>query len=63
MTNDQTAEAETVGVPARDQLESGEHHIDALDSEGVPIRLCTKKHIPGTHPFTSDGANAEGDDQ
>ena len=45
------------------QLESGEHHIDALDSEGVPIRLCTKKHIPGTHPFTSDGANAEGDDQ
>jgi hypothetical protein len=45
------------------QLESGDHHIDALDSEGVPIRLCTKKHIPGTHPFTSDGANAEGDDQ
>ena len=45
------------------QLESGEHHIDALDSEGVPIRLCTKKHIPGTHPFTADGANAEGDDQ
>ena len=45
------------------QLESGEHHIDALDSEGVPIRLCTKKHIPGTHPFTSDGANAERDGQ
>ena len=45
------------------QLESGEHHIDALDSEGVPIRLCTKKHIQVTHPFTSDGANAEGDGQ
>jgi hypothetical protein len=45
------------------QLESGEHHIDALDSEGVPIRLRTKKHIPGTHFFTSDGANAERDGQ
>ena len=45
------------------QLESGKHHIDALDSEGVPIRLCAKKHIPGTHPFTSDGANAEEDGQ
>jgi hypothetical protein len=22
-----------------------------------------KKHIPATHPFTSDGANAEGDGQ
>ena len=45
------------------QLESGEHHIDALDSEGVPIRLCNKKHISGTQPFSSGGANAEGDEQ
>ena len=45
------------------QLESGEHHIDALDSEGVPIRLCTKKHISGTRPFSSGGVNAEGDEQ
>ena len=26
------------------RLESGEHHIDALDIEGVPVRLCTKEH-------------------
>jgi hypothetical protein len=43
------------------QLESGEHHIDALDS--VPIRLCNKKHISGAQPFSSGGANAEGDEQ
>jgi hypothetical protein len=41
------------------QLESGEHHIDAIDSEGVPIRLCTKELIPGTHPLT----NPEGDEK
>ena len=45
------------------RLESGEHLIDALDSEGIPIRLCTKKAYPGYTPFTSDGANAEGDGQ
>ena len=48
------------------QLESGEHHIDAFDIEGVPVRLCSKKHIPGTHPLTADGVNAEpakGDDK
>jgi hypothetical protein len=44
------------------RLESGEHHIDALDIDGVPIRLCSKELIPGMHPFTADGANAEGDD-
>src|SRR5271163_279176 len=37
-TNDQTAEAEAVGVLAR-------------DSEGVPIRLCTKKAYPGYTSF------------
>jgi hypothetical protein len=51
-------------VLSRDtRLESGEHHIDALDIEGVPIRICAKKHIPGTHPFTADDANAEGDNR
>jgi hypothetical protein len=45
------------------QLERGEQRIDALDIESVPIRPCAKEHIPGTHLFTADGANAEGEDQ
>jgi hypothetical protein len=45
------------------RLESGEHHIDAADIEGVPIRLCAKEHIPGTHPFTEYDTNDKGDDR
>jgi hypothetical protein len=29
------------------RLESGEHHIDAFDIEGAPVRLCSKKAFPG----------------
>ena len=47
------------------QLESGEHHIDALDIEGVPVRLCTKDAYPARHAcFHRRGANdRKGDDQ
>jgi hypothetical protein len=34
------------------QLESGEHRIDALDIESVPIRPCTKE-LPGDTAFHS----------
>jgi hypothetical protein len=36
------------------RLESGKRHIDGVDIEGIPIRLCTI-----AHPLTADGANAE----
>jgi hypothetical protein len=36
------------------RLESGERHIDGVDIEGVPIRLCTI-----AHPLTANGTNAE----
>lgn len=40
------------------RLESGEHHVDAINAQGVPVRVCRVKCLPGTHPFTADSANA-----
>ena len=46
------------------KMESGEHHIDALDIDGAPVRLCTIHVPPGTRPLTAAGVNAEqGDDK
>ena len=44
------------------QLESGDHHIDALDIDGAPLRLCTGYVPPGTRPLTAYGVNAEQED-
>jgi hypothetical protein len=46
------------------RLESGEHHIDGLNLDGNPIRLCNvseetyyRMH-PHMHPFTAETSNA-----